>query len=478
MDGDRGPRLAPATDSIQLVPMLRKWWWVLLAAFTGGVFMGVGLVSQSAPAYSTTVEILVGPVVADARTIEGSADLARTFGEVVESRRVRAEAVDGLEVDPDTVVVSAEAGRGSSTLTIDVQTPSGEFTPQIALGVVEALRSIVDEGRPSISDLGVLTPEDEAALDELLFPSGSEIVVIDDGGGVAADQSLGPEVGGVLGGLAVTLVVSAAVLALEMRRQHDPSIAIVEATLGADLGRLELAPLVSMLFRRHRGLTVAAHAIATRPTLGLDLGDAARDEATIVFVTTRADHRSYVEALLQLALVLDDPPLIIDPDNTIARHEANPLLRGVIYELRAQGALDAHLVVPRREWALLARTPQAVRQLCRSVQGDHSVVFVCVPAGDGHPNWRPWAAGADHALVLARPRDLQQHLRRVASQVRAVQPSMLGGVRINRPWLRGGAARRVGFEPRARVDAPADSDSGRSGSDRLVPPRMLPPAPK
>lgn len=448
--------------------MLRQWWWALLGSFVVGAVLGAGVIQQTPPAFTTTIEVLVGPVVADARTIEGSADLARTFGEVVESRRVRSAAVAGFDVDPDDVVVSAEAGRGSSTLTIEVQTTSGEHTAAIALGVVDALRDIVVDGRPTVRDLDGLPEDDLIALEQVLFPSGTEIVVIDDGGGEVSDQSLGGLIGAVFGGLAATMVAASAVLALERRRQHDPSIAVVEATLGADLGRLELAPWVSGLFRRHRGLSVAARAIATRPTLGLDLRPS-DEHATIVFVTTRTDHRSYVEALLQLALVLDDPPLIIDPDNTIARHESNPLLRGVVYELRAQGALDAHLVVPRREWALLARTPQSVRQLCRSVEGDHSVVLVCVPAGDGHPNWRPWAAGADHAIVLARPRDLQQHLQRVAAQVRAVQPSVLGGVRIHRPWFLGGAARRVGFEPRSRVDAPAESDSGRTRADRAAP---------
>ena len=109
--------VSPAsTDLVDPATLIRRWALIIVAAALAGGALSAVVAGQGSGVYETSVVVLVGPVVPDSDLLEGTTDLARTYGEIVESKGVIREAAEGSGVRAGQVQVSASAGRDSATL--------------------------------------------------------------------------------------------------------------------------------------------------------------------------------------------------------------------------------------------------------------------------------------------------------------------------------------------------------------------------
>jgi capsular polysaccharide biosynthesis protein len=402
--------------------LVRRWWPLVAAGAVIGAVLGV-LVSLSRPAaFETRVQVLVGPVVADVDELEGAADLARTYGEVVESRTVIESAARQAGMSRSSVSVSAAAGRDSSTLSIRVRTPEASATPRVAEAVVDGLRVQIREtgGNPD-------------ALN-----------VIDNGGGRATNQALGIELGAALGALAGIMLAAAGAMAFETRRDASAWSRAITGNFGRDLGILDSPPVVPSLLTHRYGRVIAtddrpvhrAELVVeeTRPSPGSGAGQ------TIVFVGAHSGDPLYAQAVLQLVAAFERTPALLDPlqmlSETISPRERTvPLWR---YHLSAGGRRIARFAVPAGYDSREIRSAAEARQICRDLVGEQEVVVVFVPVNHRVSSWRHWAAAADHSVMLLRPRDLDHGaLRELATMLDAVPTPVLGGIHVRRRFFAG-----------------------------------------
>lgn len=427
MPGD-GRRDGARTDLLRPGAFARRWWPAFGLAVIIGATAGYVTGDLEGQIYESEVVVLVGPVVPDVDTLEGAADLARTYGEVVESRSVIEGAVADLPVDPGVVDVAASAGRGSATMTIRVRTPSRDLTPAVTTAVVDSLAEIVGEATPrSGTSAGI---------------AGATLTVIDDGGGRASEVSLGPKLGMAMGVVAAMLVTAACSFAVETRRNVRPwSEALADGT-GASLGFVETAPVaLALLTGRHRrGIAVDSGAQHQAESAS-DLLHGAAGESALprrLFVTAISADPDGSRGFLQLVAALDRPPTILDPGRLIAdlleQHDRiEPDWR---YRLHVGRREIAQLVVPTADPADV-EVPEDVEGLIRAhvSADDDAVVFLPVDRGGV---WQHWAAQCDCAVVLVRERHLgQDALPELLTRLRSVQPDVRGGILIRRRWLTG-----------------------------------------
>lgn len=441
---------APPDDTVELGPLLRRWWALMLIGGIVGAALGVGAVQALDPVHEVTVEVLVGPVVPDSDVLEGSADLARTYGEVVESRGVTTDAAREAGVDPGDVEVAAFAGRGSSTLAITVRTPSPSATTEVAGNVVDRLVDIVEEARAGVAD-GSAGP----ALQDLpgielaeLYPSGSTVVVIDDGDGGVTDQSLGSPVGAVAGALAGMFLVAVVVLGLEQRRRMP-----VATSSARDLGVLPAPPRLRDLTRHSVSIASTPEAVRAADRIATQLLSSGGALPVLLAASRHARPRHCASALVLLAAATEPPPVIVDPWGGLGRAlGAAGMLRGPLQDLFVGERLVARLVVPSRSDLVAVARAGSARSYCAALTSGHESVIVYVPADDRQVMWEAWADAATHVLVLAVPRDLRGGLDDVLVGVRELERPVIGFVRLRRRWIRGGATDvRLGPAPEARA---------------------------
>lgn len=442
---------APPDDTVELWPLIRRWWALLLVgAVVGGGFGAAG-VGTLDPVYEVTVEVLVGPVVPDSDVLEGSADLARTYGEVVESRGVTAEAARAAGLDPADVEVAAFAGRGSSTLAVTVRTTSQAGTTDVALAVIDRLVGIVEEARAGVAD-GSAGPalEDLPGIDLAeLYPSGTTVVVIDDGQGGVTEQSLGSSVGALAGALAGVFLVAIVVLGLEQRRRRFQ----LDASSVRDLGVLPAPPRLRDMSRHSTSVASSPEAVAAADRIVLQLLSRGGTSPVLLGTSPHARHRLHGSALVQLAAAIEPAPVIVDPSGALGRALGGAgMLRGQLLDLVVGDRVVARLVVPSRSDLIAVGRAGGARSYCGALTRAHGAVIVSLPADDRHIMWEAWADAAAHVLVLAAPRDMGGGLADLLARLRRAERPVIGIVRLQRRWIRGRASDvrlRPGPEPRA-----------------------------
>ena len=444
-------------DVVPVRAFVAHWWLALVGAVAIGAVLGSLVVRSGDAVYQMELDVLVGPVIADADVLEGAADLARTYGEVVESRRVVEESVaaSGADVDPDEVVVSAEAGRGSATLGITVQAPSASGTPAIALAVVDSLETIVEESRQGavavVTNEEIDDPEDEPAP----VLSGSTVVVIDDGGGRADRQSLGPAAGGAVGAIAAVLLVGAIALGIETRRRVAPMSEVLVEHLGGDLGRLLVRPALPPGVRRPIRVLNADGRARHDATLSAEalLRGRAPGAGAVIFVGAPSPGLDYVRALLQLAAAIDRPTIVLDPTRVVAEAVAPGAVveAGRPHPLVVAGRSFSDLLVPHQR-EVRADVPAPIPL---DLPREGVVVLVFAPVSHLASEWRIWARTAEDAVVLvARRHRRKAPLTELSSRVHSVGLEVRGGVSVQRRWSRAASAVDLQGPP----DAPGRAD--------------------
>ena len=457
-------------DVVPVRAFVALWWFPLAVAAVVGAVLGSLVIRSSEAVYQIELDVLVGPVIADSDVLEGAADLARTYGEVVESRRVVEEAVaaSGAEVDPDEVTVAADAGRGSTTLTITVQAPTASGTPAIADAVVDSLETVVADARQGavtvVTNEEIEDPGDEPAP----VLSGSTVVVIDDGGGVAERQSLGPAAGGAVGAIAAVLLAGAIAFGVETRRRVVPMSEVLVEHLGGDLGRLLVRPAVpGRLGRGELRMLTTDERARHDATLTAEavLRPVGHGEGAVIFVAAPAPGPDYVRALLQLAAAVRRPTIIVDPTRVVSGGIAPgaPIEAGRPHSILVSDMPFSDLLVPHHE-EVRAEVPTPIPL---DLPREGVVVLVFAPVSHLVAEWRIWARTADEAVVLvARRHRRKASLAALTSRVHSVGLEVRGGVSVQRRWSR--AAATVTLQPRPEGQERADGHDDEHPSDLIA----------
>lgn len=430
------PRADQRDDTVSPTTLLRRWWAPLAAALLVGASLGLLVAETSATVYSTTVRVLVGPVVPDADVLRGAAQSARTYGEIVESRQVIEDAVRDavVDLDPRQVDVAAYTTRDGATIDIHVRAPS-TATPQIAAALVERLRSIVEESRRQVAPVPA-GPADEGVGPQLVL-SGTSVVVIDDGGPGPAQQSIDPADRAIVGAAASALVLLAVALGVETRRRARPTTDLVVHHLGADLGRLHLPPRVADRRRRRSSFRLCTDERAAADALdaaGSVIGPSPRDETLVVLVTAADASVPLSSAVVQLVSGIERPVVVVDTTGAVATAAGMAVPEGV--------DATAHLATDRRHLGELRVVRAARHGLDRSVWDETvargSVVLVVIPAGPMTPDSFHWAAVGHRVVVLgARPWRCEPSLERAHARWTAAGVPVAGGVTVQHRWLSG-----------------------------------------
>lgn len=446
------------TDLVDPITVIRRWGLVLIAATVAGGVLGGLYGSRVQSVYEANAVILVGPVVPDSDLLEGTTDLARTYGELLESADVIRRSTEGTGVSAGRVDVAAAAGRDSATISVRVRAPSRDATAQIVTRLLEVLQEIVAENRADVSNdiWGTIEPpggtddqggppvdDDPAAT----FPIGSAITVIDDGTAGIEDSSLGLAQGGLLGAMVAALVVSALALGVETRRAEDPLSRALVAQYSADLGRLPQLPLIPGFILRRRWRRAIPDIKRRRRDLrytaeGTTVGPRAAPHAT-VFLAAPSSNHAYVRAAVQLCSGFDSPPILVDPTGVIGERFAPATfsrLRSERFVAVVDDRIAAELVRPdidRRP-----RDPDEARQQLESLCVGASVVFIFVPVDSAISKWLFWATVSDRCIALVRPSDLRaEESTPFIDRIELAAVPFEGAVALSRRWLIGRAAR-------------------------------------
>jgi hypothetical protein len=422
---------AESHDLLDPIEAARKWWLPIALSMIVGALVGLYWAGEVQVSYESEATVLVGPVVPNADLLEGTADLARTYGEVVESAGVIARAVVGTGVRAGDVTVSAQAGRGSATLAIRVRTPSRSMSPVITTRLIDELRDVVADNRTLLSESswGTLDGADARTGAEPFstFPIGAAITLLDDADR-SARTSLDPSQGAALGALAAGLLTFVFGTTAESRRRVLRGSAMLSGAFGDDLGVIPSPPALADLLRYHRGRTIARDVRARMAVqLGADsvwlCATGAHDRqrrSPVVAVAVPNGSPRYLRAFWQLCDGLPTTPLVIDPTGVATRW----LSRAT----QVPNTRPVDVVVDGATIALLASSGTDVD----AVDGV-DVILVLVPFDEGASTWSPLAQRADGVLVVLGPSDFASSAMRVRlDQLRRLNVPILGAAVLSR----------------------------------------------
>lgn len=430
---EQASSLDQSHDLFDPIEVSRKWWLPIALSMIVGALLGSYWAREVQVSYESEATVLVGPVVPNADLLEGTADLARTYGEVVESRGVIARAVVGTGVSASDATVSAQAGRGSATLAIRVRTPSRSMSPVITMRVVDELRKIVGDNRTLLSgpSWGTLQTADVASgAEPISFPIGAAITLLDDGDR-AVRTSLSPSQGAALGAVGLGLLVCVVGITAESRRRAVRESAMLGGVFGDHLGTVPTPSFLAQALHYHRGRTIARDVRARLAIrLGVDrvwrCGTEAHDRAgrtPVVVVAVPTGSSRYLRAFWQLCDGLPTPPLVIDPTGVATRW-----LSGTAEE---PTATDAHVVVDGATIAVLASTNADADDI-----GIADLAFLLVPLDESASTWWPPSQHAQGVFVVVGTSDLASSAVRVrVEQLRQLDVPVLGTLELSHRWI-------------------------------------------
>ncbi len=441
-------------DVVDLIVVVRAWGLPIAIAMVVGALVGWYWAGQVPLWYQSEATVLVGPVVPNTDLLEGTADLARTYGEILESTGVIALAAEGTGLNAGDVAVSAQAGRGSATLTIRVRTPSGTTSSLMASRLIDELRDIVADNRALVptSSWGTVESADDApagAETVTSFPIGASITVLDDGAR-ATKTSLDPAQGAVLGALASGFLVVVVALTVESRRRARSTSGIRAGLVCDNLGAILGPPALAGLLRSSRWRTIARDQrarTAIQPAVDAvwlcAIEASQRDgNAPVVVVTLPTASRTCLAAFWQLCDSLSSTVVVIDPTGAGTRWLSGQQDPGTERaDVVVDGTSIGSVVTGDVEMGALDRRNLAV---------------VLVPGGESLSVWWPVAQHADGIVALMPESNrTSSALGFGVDRLRRHGVPLLGVVVATRRWF-GPPAARIGLIP---VDAVAEDES-------------------
>jgi capsular polysaccharide biosynthesis protein len=106
-----------------LVPLVRRWWWLLLAGALAGALTAFVVAVTTTKTYEAEAKLLVGPVSGDYPTLQAAGALGRTYAELAHSRRVVESAARqaGVKLTQKQVEEAVSASSNDVTRIVDLR---------------------------------------------------------------------------------------------------------------------------------------------------------------------------------------------------------------------------------------------------------------------------------------------------------------------------------------------------------------------
>jgi uncharacterized protein involved in exopolysaccharide biosynthesis len=210
-----------------LMPLVRHWWWLLLACALAGALAAWGVASTATKTYEAEAKLLIGPVSGDYPTLQAAGALGRTYAELAHSRRVVAAAAHdaGIKLSRRQLENAVDASSNDVTRIVDLRArhEDPETAAKLASAVARQLVHLranapVEDVDPvdaimRDANLATLRPADltrvrKAVLHALGSPNAGDIEMIE--APLAPRSPVSPRVGllAILGALAGLLLAS------------------------------------------------------------------------------------------------------------------------------------------------------------------------------------------------------------------------------------------------------------------------------
>jgi tyrosine-protein kinase len=139
----RSSRPEGRLQSTGFIPLVKRWWPVLLVAAVVSGVTAYAASSRVTPTYEAEARLLTGPINADFDTIRASSQLAQTYGELATSRRiltsVRAQLGLAQSVDELTRSVNATGNEITRIVTIRAKSEGAVLAARIANAIATRL---------------------------------------------------------------------------------------------------------------------------------------------------------------------------------------------------------------------------------------------------------------------------------------------------------------------------------------------------
>jgi polysaccharide biosynthesis transport protein len=140
-----------------VLPLLKRWWWMLALAGAVAAIAGYAVASWAAPTYRGELKLLVGPISAAPTDLDAAGELGRTYSELATSRPILRDAIKaaGANTNPDDLRerLSATANQVSRIVTITVDSGSAEEAAALANAIGQRLVELSKEGPAQESEV-------------------------------------------------------------------------------------------------------------------------------------------------------------------------------------------------------------------------------------------------------------------------------------------------------------------------------------
>lgn len=144
-----------------LLPIIRRWLVVIIAATVMATLVGLILGSAAGKTYEAKAQMLVGPLNTDRNTMQASGDLAQTYAELATSGTVLSTVARDVDIPRGQLAAGVRATANSSTrfLVVRARSESAKGAAKIANGVALQLIELgrQDPSRPE-GQLQVIDP--------------------------------------------------------------------------------------------------------------------------------------------------------------------------------------------------------------------------------------------------------------------------------------------------------------------------------
>ncbi len=120
----------------QIVGILRKRWWIILAAIVATAVSAVGFTKLQTPTYQSTVEVVIQPARPDFGLTQSAKTLLRSYMTVADSNKWAQQVIDRLRLDMTPQQLRANARFAAEddrmVIKIEIEDTDGEQANRIA----------------------------------------------------------------------------------------------------------------------------------------------------------------------------------------------------------------------------------------------------------------------------------------------------------------------------------------------------------
>ena len=129
-----------------VIPLIRRWWWLLAVGTAAATFVGFLVASRLPPTYEAQARLLVGPVSAEDRDIlRAAGEQARTYAEVATATPILQGAAARIGLQRPVSGLKSKVTVTASDITRIIAIRARDRNPELAAAIANALaRELVD----------------------------------------------------------------------------------------------------------------------------------------------------------------------------------------------------------------------------------------------------------------------------------------------------------------------------------------------